>query len=249
MGPTIGAETRPTVGIVYNTTEAHALTYECRDADSGAIECDFTQTSVWKKAEPEDLSRNLTAARSDWRQGGGRESAADCKSAAHARDVLEGRVEAQASDFYARQPQADKTQALKAAKLLISLCERPTEETYLELVRASYEQDSRTCRVRSNPFTQRFVPARDETGGTSSWIADSKPEGDCGVVQLSRFVRDAVDGYVFWKYIARKAVTNPKATFLTSGKTCGEVISEVEYVYDWRQRTLDLGCDFIDFSP
>ncbi|WP_455872836.1 hypothetical protein [Rhizobium yanglingense] len=62
----------------------------------------------------------------------------------------------------------------------------------------------------------------------------SQPEGQCGVVQLSRFEKDQSDtSGLFCRYIARKAATNPSRTVLP-GLGCSAV-DQGEYVYDWKK--------------
>lgn len=72
------------------------------------------------------------------------------------------------------------------------------------------------------------------------------------LVQLSRFTpeRSDVGNYTFWKYTAKKAVTNPQAiAFPGVGKNvlCKE-LDEAEYLYDWRSKQQPLQCDYIEFS-
>jgi hypothetical protein len=54
---------------------------------------------------------------------------------------------------------------------------------------------------------------------------------------------------VFWKYIAKKAVTNKQGLFMRGlGRDvmCKD-LDENEYIYDSGSKTHALGCDYIEF--
>ena len=61
----VSAQDAPSVGLLYNTKEIHSLVYRCESARGSTIECEFTQTSVRKKAKPEDLVARLKEARDE----------------------------------------------------------------------------------------------------------------------------------------------------------------------------------------
>ncbi|NKK36328.1 hypothetical protein GFL72_17025 [Rhizobium leguminosarum bv. viciae] len=128
------------------------------------------------------------------------------------------------------------------------MCDHPTEENFLKITKADHDKDLRTCEVSSNPFAQEFVWVSD-FGNGGAWVVSSQPEGPCGVVQLSRFEKDQSDASgLFWRYIARKAATNPSGTVLP-GLSCSAV-DQGEYVYDWKKTRSDhMQCEFVEFSP
>lgn len=131
---------------------------------------------------------------------------------------------------------------------LAGMDDHPTEENYLKITKADHEKNLRTCQVSSNPFTQEFVWISD-FGNGGAWVVSSQPEGPCGVVQLSRFEKDQSDKFgLFWRYIARKAATNPSGTVIP-GLSCSAV-DQGEYVYDWKEsRSGHMQSKFIEFSP
>ncbi|MGR9257295.1 hypothetical protein [Rhizobium leguminosarum] len=122
---------------------------------------------------------------------------------------------------------------LDTFRALAGMCDHPTEENYLKITKADHDKDLRTCRVSSNPFTQEFVWVSD-FGNGGAWVVSSQPEGPCGLVQLSRFEKDQSEASgLFWRYVARKATTNPSGTLLP-GWSCSAV-DQGEYVYDWKK--------------
>jgi hypothetical protein len=137
---------------------------------------------------------------------------------------------------------------LDTFRALAGMCDHPTEENYLKITRADHDKNLLTCQVSSNPFAQEFVWVSD-FGNGGAWVVSSQPEGLCGVVQLSRFEKDQSDtSGLFWRYIARKAATNPSGTVLP--RLSCSAVDQGEYVYDWKKTRSDhLQCEFVEFSP
>jgi hypothetical protein len=74
------------------------------------------------------------------------------------------------------------------------------------------------------------------------WIVVDRPSGPCGVVNVSRFERDT-QSKIFWKYFAKKVITNPRGEVIP-GLSCGG-LDEREYLYDRRSQEIFLRCDYI----
>jgi hypothetical protein len=75
------------------------------------------------------------------------------------------------------------------------------------------------------------------------------PEATSVDPKLSRIEKDQTDtSGMFWRYIARKAATNPSGTVLP-GMSCS-AIDQGEYVYDWKKTRSDhIQCEFVESSP
>ena len=56
----------PLVGLLYNTSEATSLTYQCRETDPNTIDCEFQQVTVRRKAKIEDLPAVLEKAAAEF---------------------------------------------------------------------------------------------------------------------------------------------------------------------------------------
>jgi hypothetical protein len=259
-------EEYPTTGIVYNTKEDSSITYDCNKLSSGVLECDLVQTSVRKKAKIKDLPEKLLEAKKQLpdaiKEIASEES---CELTAVILSVLEGKsTPEQAAENAPKGAISDKQQFIKgmneisASKkddLLASIaalndfCETKSEKSFLNITKIEHEKAIRTCTVSSNPFKQTFKWVEDYSG-KGAWVVDAKPSGSCGIVQLDRFEADVTNSkLVFWKYIAKKAITNPKGEMLLSGLTCGN-LDQDEYPYDWKsERDTKLGCEYIEFSP
>jgi hypothetical protein len=239
------AQEAPTVGLLYNTKESHSLTYRC-EKNGQLLDCEFTQIAVRRKTSPGELEARLKRGREEFPDFK-RELKNQCKDVSLMLDVLEGRKKPPSEpkgQFTATQ----KQHAIEMVKAMQTVCNSPTEKNLLAVVRIEHAKDMRTCTVSANSYRQAFRLIRDYVAETPTWVvAQDQPEGACGFVNLSRFEPDKVEGvrYPFWRYTARKAVTNPNGEFL--GRSC-KGFDEAEYLYDWRGEEHALGCEYIQFS-
>lgn len=268
----------PTTGMLYNTQEASLLTYNCHKSDNAKLDCEFIQTSVRKKSKPAELEKKIEDAKKQFPDAL-KEISSDKSCGKELSfinpliDVLSGKktpeeiAETFSSDkdfnkeeFLQNMKESstdDKRELLKTMLALQNFCKEKTEESFLELTKLSHEKDSRTCIIAAGySFTQTFTYVEDYSSGDGTWVVESKPEGPCGAVQLSRFVSEKTkigdSEFTNWKYIAKKAITNRDGAYFGDFK-CSQA-DENEYLYDWKtstktDRLYHLGCEYIEFSP
>jgi hypothetical protein len=255
----------PTTGLIYNTKEDSSITYNCTKMQNGLLECDFVQTSVRKKSKPTDMNEKIEQAKKQFLNDTKKPDPdfdKQCKQMSSFLGLLEGK---ETPEHYAQNAEvSDKQKFIQGIKemsdskkedALINIrafnvfCNTRSEESYLKLTQIDIDKDMRTCTVSSNPFKQTFRWVSDYSSGTGAWVSDSKAEGQCGVVQLNRFeFEPSSKDFGFWKYYAKKAITNPKGNVLP-GFSCSNM-DENEYLYDWKSdRDNKLGCEYIEFSP
>ena len=264
---TVLAAEYPTTGMLYNQQEDSSLTYTCTlQQGQQRLRCEFIQTAVRKKSKPADLEEKLAEARKNY-PGAVKEFSdpRECNMVGAWLGMATGQISIDAA--LARNPgiatdaakfkegmirlQEDakaNPSVLDTFRALAGMCDHPTEENFLKITKADHDKNLRTCQVSSNPFAQQFVWVSD-FGNGGAWVVSSQPEGPCGVVQLSRFEKDQSDtSGLFWRYIARKAATNPSGKVLP-GLSCSAV-DQREYVYDWKKTRSDyLQCEYVEFSP
>ncbi|OOZ42998.1 hypothetical protein [Solemya velum gill symbiont] len=241
------ADDAPTTGFLYNTKETHSIQYQCELNNRDILDCEFTQTAVRKKGKPEDLDVSLKQAREEFKSGV-KIPAEECKLYTGLVDILEGRKKPPNEQGFSEITDINRADLLKTSKAMKNFCTSKKEEDFLNFVRLIHEKDLRTCKVSSHTFKQSFKMVQDNLSGVGSWVAQGEAEGPCGIVSLSRFEPERLKDYslVLWKYISRKAVTNPKGELLP-GASCKN-LDESEYIYDWRSKEHSLGCDYIEFS-
>lgn len=245
------AEELPTSGIVYNTKETNSLVYFCEKNRDNTLDCDFTQTRVRKKAKAEDLKTRLDQARTGFPTS--KELTTEsCKSQKDFFEILQGQKKApkkETEDYLKNISELEKKDLLRIVAAMESACKLKTEESYLNVVRVGYEKDARTCVVSSHTYKQSFRLVLDHLSGARAWVAKGEPSGACGIVQLSRFEPERLKDskLVFWKHVAKKAVTNKQGLFMP-GAMCKD-LDEDEYIFDWKSKEHALGCDYIEFSP
>jgi len=237
------ADSTPGLGIAYNTKETNSITYRCTSTGKFTIDCEFTQTRVMPAIKEGDLANNLEAGRREFKNGVRLEKA-DCDQYRHIVGVLEGREKSKSSENSDLIMQLNNPDDIASFKAVLDFCENPTEDKYLKIVQLHDSKMSKTCLASSYVFEQsyRLMPE------TEVWVADSKPAGDCGVVDLSRFEPDNSlgGGFKAWNFIAKKTIANPKGTMLL-GQACSG-LDEAEYMFSWRSKTWPMHCDYIEFS-
>jgi hypothetical protein len=244
------AQEAPSNGLVYNTTEAHSLTFDCKRSHSDKLECNFVQTAVRYKATRSDLPSALEKARKSF-ESEKPPAESDCETFSNILDIVEGKKPPPAQSAMPEMTAIQKADVVGLSKAYVAYCRKPDVEAFLEVARKIAEKEHRTCRVTSKAFSQAFRPAPAGSPTASVWIAEDRPEGECGLVQLSRFEPEVITigkiNLVKWKYVARKAVSNPNGE-LFPGVKCS-ALDEASYVYDWRLSEKPMSCDYIEFSP
>lgn len=256
------AQDHPGFGIVYNTTENNSLNYECR-LQGERLHCDFVQTRVVLQAKPEDLDTKLMKARADFQNIVKEfEDPKACNQMQILVQFLQGDIDADqlANSLGEKDPSArismeearskfkENSTEFNVLLAMMKLCQTRSLDDYLSVVRLTHEQETQTCLVSSYRFQQQFKRVA-SGAGSEAWVVDEGPQGECGIVQLSRFEADrSISGaYKFWDYISRKAVTLPDAETVL-GK-CGETLDEKEYRFSWKDKgNIQLGCKWIKFS-
>lgn len=255
----------PRMAIVNNVQENHSITYDCHK-NNDTLDCSFVQISVRKKSKPADLDAQLAKVDSEYPKERDQLKKEECKSihnmAVTMNDMVEGKktLDQIASEnpqltdkklFLSKAgkyTEVEKKDALELMKSLDEFCSNKTKESYIKVIRAGYNKDSKTCLVSSNSFKQIFTWVSDGRGDLGTWVVKSKPEGPCGIVQLSRFEPDKTSsGIVFWNYIAKKAITNPNGKILNS--SCS-MFDETQYDYVWNETSpKQLDCSYMQYSP
>lgn len=236
---------RPLGGIVYNVKDPQALTYEC--SQSGAeMTCSFTQSAVSRKANPDEMASSLRRGKTEF-AAWVKQAAKECPGIETMASVLSGRQvppdQAKFIEGMRNMTSTQKADLERSIALLLSACRDRTESSYLAFIRHTHEISTRTCRVWTSNFTQRFR----RVGRAGPWVVVDSPTGACGTVNVSRFENDAASGGIFWRYFSKKVVTN-KSGDLMPGFSCS-ALDESEYLFDWRSIERQMGCDYISFGP
>jgi hypothetical protein len=234
----------PTAGIAYNTKETNSIVFRCNQTKASTIDCEFNQTRVLPALKSEQSIKNLSIAREEFKKGTTIEKE-ECDRFQQILDIIDGKETEKTSNAPELLHQFKNKDDISFLKAGLIFCKKPTEENFIEMTRIIDSKKTRTCLASSNTFKQSYILMRD----TGAWIAQSKPTGDCGIVDLSRFDPDKSLGSNFtaWNFIAKKAITNPNGTLLL-GQPCSG-LDEEEYLFSWQNRTWPMQCDYVEFSP
>lgn len=232
VGASALAQEAPTDGHAYNTVEIGAIRYDCEMAQDGGLECDFLQTAVRKKQVSQSSPEAVNV------------DADDCAEYPELLETLEGKRPPPKENKLGSMTDVMKKDLISMFGAFVRICRNPTDENKLALINIMQDQQRRTCIVTANRWHEYFKKVSD-----GIWVTNGAPQGVCGVVQLNRFERERSAGITFWKYIARKAITNPEAEWEQgSGVKCKDVVDEDVYVYDWRSwQNHQRSCDYFEF--
>lgn len=236
------SDKQPFSGMVYNTKELSALTYECGLARDERMTCKFTQLAVRKQSSEQNLKKKLLEL--DSLMAREKLTSKQCKEMQEIFDMYDGK-RAPKEPLKFKDPR-DKEAAERSVSALKQVCETGDTAALRRNIEDGYRLEARTCRVSANNFEQTFRLVKD-IEGKFSWVVDEPPSGDCGLVQLSRFELDKSDGVSFWNYIARKAVTNPSGS--NGLFKCSE-FDEDTYPYSWKATDglTWADCEKVEFS-
>lgn len=232
LGASALAQEAPTDGHGYNTVEISAIRYDCERAQGDGLECEFLQTAVRKKQVSQSSPKAINV------------DADDCAEYPELLEILEGKRPPPKENKLGSMTDVMKKDLISFFWAFVRICKNPSDENKLALISIMQERERRTCIVTASRWHESFKKLSD-----GIWVTSAVPQGVCGVVQLNRFEREMSAGITFWKYIARKAITNPEAEWESgSGVKCKDVVDEDVYVYDWRSwQNHQRSCDYFEF--
>lgn len=262
------ASEAPGLGTVHNTKDKGWLTYVCEEVGAESLTCDMTQVMIRKKLDPANVQAKYQEAVQNWPavllQEYNASSVAELMASKQMRELCEqsttylgalhggdgSRLPPEARSGLARMSPLQRRDAEQQFGAIVESCNFKTLDGLKRSARLALERDARTCTVSTNAFKQTFRPVRNSDGKLLSWnYADATPQGECGMIQLSRFRPADPDGKtdtIFWQYIAKRATSNPEGShWLASCKD----FDESETLYDWRSSEIALQCDYIEYSP
>lgn len=230
----------PTTGLVHSTTENSSISYEC-SLNRETLNCKFVQTFVHFQLTESDAAKKRVD-----RLKGFDKAVADSKECSELGSTLT-KIRNKSVPGFESLPKPEFTHMMTGLNKWNTFCEHRTRENYAAAVDNDLDGEIHTCRVGSNPFEQSFHKKTDSKGNPV-WIVDSQASGNCGVVRLDRFeiAPDTLkDKFHFWRYISKKAVTNPSGDGALL--QCKD-LDEGTYIYDWKSRQHFMGCNIVEFS-
>ena len=237
----------PTTGLVYNTREWHSIRFNCRLTGEpwDVVTCDMAQVAIRKQADASGLKEKIDKALEELRTGKPM-SQEECNGYSKFVAALSGATtdlpEELKLELSKKWPAEQKQDLVKLITAMLNYCRSPSAATMTEFARTQHEQETRTCLVSTNIFTQTFK----RLAGSNSWISNDGPSGPCGTVVIARLQTEP-GSVALWNYITRKTITNPDGKLSPLGGSCSQ-LDQTEYVYDWRSEDKLAKCDYIKFG-
>jgi len=149
-------------------------------------------------------------------------------------------------------PRYGKVTSVDLTRALVYECaEARGEFLDCHFTHVAVRTNARHCYIATQRFSKSFKRVARSASGVEAWAAEGADEGPCGLVDLSRFESEKPadqekQSSKRWRYVEKTKMSNPKGKF-RNGVSC-TVVDENEYVYDWRTRKINVGCDYIDFE-
>ncbi|MEA9482724.1 hypothetical protein VC290_20785, partial [Xanthomonas campestris] len=212
----------PFGGRMYNTVENGWLTYECMPPEAGVLACDFVQTRIRQKLSASDAAKRLAKETQGWPEALAKEMKTTperlyesgdwkglCDMAQQGLSALNGSSSTEemrkAVSRMSRVARGDLAAQMGA---MGQACKTRTLDGMKRFMALGIDIEQRTCQIGTNSFKQTFKAVYASDGTFKSWnVADTTPNGDCGIINLSRFVpvpEKPGEKPYFWQYIARK---------------------------------------------
>ncbi len=244
------ASAEPLSGTLMGDVSKDILNYECRGLNDNVsrISCDFVQVLLSKKSKPTDLAEKLKQFLSQLDAENETTSQDElCSWSASLDAVVSGDLDAtletvnstdliKAVDDYKSSPPKVQEDLNRLASNLHDACIDPKDETLVKMFSAMHEQETRTCKVFVNKYTQTYVRVSD-----TIWAVESTPSGVCGIVNTSKFIGDEAYGSL-WEHETSKVIMNKEGSGLLL--KCAD-LDESKTLYSWMGGSNFLGCDYI----
>lgn len=240
----------PLSGTLIGDVSKDILHYECRylgDAEE-RISCDFVQVLLSKKSKPTGLDERLKRMKSEL-DNESKDTVLHelCSMSAYFDAVINGNLDASVEDMdrtelaksidnYLSSPPKAQEDFNRFALNLRDACVDFKDENLLKLFTDIHEQETRSCEVFVNKYTQTYVKVSDKL-----WAVESTPSGVCGVVNTSRFIGDDKFGSL-WEHETSKIIMNKEGEDLLK---CSD-LDEAKTLYSWKGGLNFLGCDYIN---
>lgn len=243
-------EEHPTTGILRNTIEASSLTYDCKLTESLILECEFVQVALRNlksQSEADIQYKKKVNEKIDWKK---EVNPKDCFAVSEYLESIVGTKPATEEQLrlIKMMSNTEKQDLTLLFKAYTKVCKTKNAEDLHAVQKLYLDKEVRSCNISTNKFSQSFQLVSD--GDKSKvWVVRGEPFGECGLVQLSRFVpAHSKTGEInFWNYVAKKIVTNKNGK-TEWGISCKD-FDENEYEYAWQSKVWTKGCDYIEFAP
>lgn len=237
----------PWRGTLIGQTSGDILQYSCTELDDRTADCDFTQVLLSPKATEEEWPERLQELRTAF--GEVEESLGDfCDTMIDpmGRYIADGMPTDTSSyntehldlSVFAEQVRNETGFIEKWVGAGQQYCRTREFEDLSVFFRLGHEQEMNTCEPFINNYSQRYTRSTE-----NHWVVAEPPQGSCGVINTSSFVREDGDG-TLWRHLASKIITNPEGP-TSLGIHCSDLDDSITN-YEWNSFRIPLNCEFID---
>jgi len=216
--------------------ENSSLSGKCTgNTSSYEIECTFWQTRVRLALNPADLNDEVEKVKprliNEFNEFGGLKKWA--KS-------LCNDVNVDSQEFIKKMDEKKDqmtSRDIRGVNFFIDFCEHPTSSKFEKFLIDSIVDETVTCKV-SVDF--EGTKANFKKVAKNKWVSNEGPRGLCDETVLI-VLEHAGDG-ILWTYIQTRTYANQ------DNESCRALEVNKPLVYDWKEKTIELNCKFIEYG-
>jgi hypothetical protein len=214
------------------------------------INCRFIQMSVVLKTNPSDFDKELLDAIKSFDVMKHEDLLTEIRSLCH-RDSEPENAKSDWVNHLKKIDEMPEGEAKQFSRTVIDLINKSCDvETYknaktlaIELVTKTLKWETVSCKIWPNVWEESFEYKIDQLNAPY-WLAQSSPQGACGVINISTF-KDDYSNYLF-DYETKRIVTNKEGGIPGIGD-CSDT-DERTVKYSWTAATIPLACKQVTFG-
>jgi hypothetical protein len=213
--------------------ENSSLSGECSgNTASYEIECKFWQIRVRLSLDPDNLQQEIQEAKRRMKDEM-KDFDKDIK------ELCDG-IRKRSAELKQLMTNTDRftSHDIKKMQGLINLCDKPTYEKFEKFMIQDIEDRTRTCKVSADPegWTAKFTKVAE-----NKWVSSEGPTGPCSTVILMTLEHEPSSSSL-WTYTRTRTYVDQES------EACRGLEVGKPLVYTWREKTIELNCQLIEYG-
>ena len=213
--------------------ENSALSGSCSGTtQSYEIDCKFWQLRVRLDLKPEELPKEINKAKKRMKE--------ETKDFDKLVDELCRDINRNVDEIRKKMKNGNRfgQHDINQMKAMIDLCSNPTYEKFEEFMIETIVERTKTCKVSADleGWTAKFKRV-----AKNKWVSTAGPEGLCNVVTFMTLEHEPNHPNL-WTYTRTRSYAEQENQF------CKHLEVGKELKYDWRDKTINLDCKFIEYG-
>jgi len=218
-----------------NREENSALSGSCNgDTSSAEVDCYFVQTRIRLKLDPNKLPEKIREIQTEMER-----QKKDIKSLQKSFcGELTDKSKRDQANQKLKELEHTAPQTYTRMREMVSICSNPLYDKILSFIKKMTEDEIRTCTISSDTDF-KTLPLKKIA--PNKWLGTAGPSGLCNVVSTWTLEHEP-NSNLLWTYTQMRShadQTNEVCKGLEVGKPL---------IYSWKNRPIEMKCDFIEFG-